>query len=155
MSQPGLTDEMIDYIRSKVGQPERSVSMSSTATTLDIGRPDRQARELQLTRENSSRSIRSTGSVRTLNEDDFSVYSGFPDDDKDFNHEEILVAGKRKLFTVSEERDPTEDGLESLEWDNKSYSTSTSSSNPTQVEGQKTKGTVKKAQRDIPVTFYL
>lgn len=82
-----------------------------------------------------------------MNEDDFSVYSGFPDDDKDFNHEEILVAGKRKLFTVSEERDPTEDGLESLEWDN--------SSNPTQVESQKTKGSMKKAQRDIPVTFYL
>ena len=143
-------------IRSKVGQPERSVSTSSTATTLDSGRADRQARELQLTRENSSRSIRSAGSVRTLNDDDFSVYSGFPDDDKDFNHEEILVAGKRKLFTVSEERDPTEDGLESLEWDNKDFSsTSTSTSNPTQVEGQKTKGTVKKAQRDIPVTFYL
>ena len=143
-------------IRSKVGQPERSVSTSSTATTLDSGRADRQARELQLTRENSSRSIRSAGSVRTLNDDDFSVYSGFPDDDKDFNHEEILVAGKRKLFTVSEERDPTEDGLESLEWDNKDFSsTSSSTSNPTQVEGQKTKGTVKKAQRDIPVTFYL
>merc|ERR1712241_883265 len=115
------------------------------------GRSDRQTREL--TRENSSRSIRSSGSVRTLNDDDFSVYSGFPDDDKDFNHEEILVAGKRKLFTVSEERDPTEDGLESLEWDNKSYSASTSSS--TQVSSQKTKGTLKKAPRDIPVTFYL
>ena len=91
--------------------------------------------------------------MRTLNDDDFSVYSGFPDDDKDFNHEEILVAGKRKLFTVSEERDPTEDGLESLEWDNKSYSTTS----PTQVQGdsQKTKGVGKKPQRDIPVTFYL
>ena len=88
-----------------------------------------------------------------MNDDDFSVYSGFPDDDKDFNHEEILVAGKRKLFTVSEERDPTEDGLESLEWDNKSYSASTPT--PTQGENQKTKGTVKKPQRDIPVTFYL
>merc|ERR1719266_2996776 len=86
--------------RSKVAQPERTVSISSTATTLDSGRADRQARELSLTRENSSRSIRSAGSVRTLNDDDFSVYSGFPDDDKDFNHEEILVAGKRKLFTV-------------------------------------------------------
>ena len=140
-------------LRSKVAQPERSVSISSTATTLDSGRADRQAREL--TRENSSRSIRSSGSVRTLNDDDFSVYSGFPDDDKDYNHEEILVAGKRKLFTVSEERDPTEDGLESLEWDNKSYSTSTSVSTPTQVSSQKTKGTLKKAARDIPVTFYL
>ena len=140
-------------VRSKVVQPERTVSISSTATTLDSGRADRQARELSLTRENSSRSIRSAGSVRTLTEDDFSVYSGFPDDDKDFNHEEILVAGKRKLFTVSEERDPTEDGLESLEWDNKSYSTPTPT--PTQGESQKTKGPVKKPQRDIPVTFYL
>ena len=122
----------------------------ATATTLDCGR-DRQTSELA--RENSSRSIRSVGSVRTLNDDDFSVYSGFQDDDKDFNHEEILVAGKRKLFTVSEERDPTEDGLESLEWDNKSYSTTS----PTQVQGdsQKTKGAGKKPQRDIPVTFYL
>ena len=91
--------------------------------------------------------------MRTLNDDDFSVYSGFPDDDKDFNHEEILVAGKRKLFTVSEEKDPTEDGLESLEWDNKSYSASTPTT--TQADSQKTKGAVKKAQRDIPVTFYL
>ena len=90
-----------------------------------------------------------------MNDDDFSVYSGFPDDDKDFNHEEILVAGKRKLFTVSEERDPTEDGLESLEWDNKSYSASASTSPPTQGDSQKTKGTLKKPQRDIPVTFYL
>ena len=93
--------------------------------------------------------------MRTLNDDDFSVYSGFPDDDKDFNHEEILVAGKRKLFTVSEEKDPTEDGLESLEWDNKSYSATNSDSTPTQVESQKTRGAVKKAPRDIPVTFYL
>ena len=67
------------------------------------------------------------------------------------------MAGKRKLFTVSEERDPTEDGLESLEWDNKSYSSpnSNSTSTPTKAETKKTKGSVKKAQRDIPVTFYL
>ena len=143
-------------IRSKAGQPERSISLTSTATTLDSRRAERADRQTsELTRENSSRSIRSVGSVRTLNDDDFSVYSGFPDDDKDFANEEILVAGKRKLFTVSEERDPTEDGLESLEWDNKSYSASASTSPPTQGDSQKSRGTLKKPQRDIPVTFYL
>ena len=84
--------------------------------------------------------------MKSLKDDDFSVYSGFPDDDKDFSHEEILVSGKRKLFTVSEEKDPTEDGLESLEWDNKTTTPESTGSG---------KGRGKRAQRDIPVTFYL
>ena len=84
--------------------------------------------------------------MKSLKEDALSVYSGFPDDDKDFSNEEILVSGKRKLFTVSEEKDPTEDGLESLEWENKS--------SPPQ-ESDSRKGRARRAQRDIPVTFYL
>merc|ERR1712232_1227967 len=140
--------------RSKAGDCQPSVSITSTAASLVDNRSREMSRQTsQLSRENSSRSTRSAGSLRTLNDDDSSVYSGFQDDDKDFNHEEILVSGKRKLFTVSEEKDPTEDGLESLEWDNKSYSASTPTT--TQADSQKTKGTVKKAQRDIPVTFYL
>ena len=87
--------------------------------------------------------------MKSLKEDDLSVYSGFPDDDKDFSNEEILVSGKRKLFTVSEEKDPTEDGLESLEWENKSSPAQESQ------ESDSRKGRARRAQRDIPVTFYL
>ena len=45
-------------------------------------------------------------------------FGGEEEEDKDCSAEEILVSGKRTLFTVSEEIDPTEEGLESLEWDN-------------------------------------
>ena len=126
------------------------MSLTSTASTL-VNDPKMFSRQSSnLSRINSGRSsTRSLRSLKSLKDDDFSVYSGFPDDDKDFSHEEILVSGKRKLFTVSEEKDPTEDGLESLEWDNK---TTTPESTGSTVPG---KGRGKRAQRDIPVTFYL
>ena len=123
------------------------MSITSTASTLVNDAKMFSRQSSNLSRINSGRSsTRSSRSLSSLKDDDFSVYSGYPDDDKDFSHEEILVAGKRKLFTVCEEKDPTEDGLESLEWDNKSSSTGDNGSR---------KGKGKRAQRDIPVTFYL
>ena len=80
---------------------------------------------LQREKNNSSRLSRNSSvrsSMRSCNsnvfDDDLVMYFGDEEeDDKDCSAEEIVVSGKRKLFTVSEEIDPTEEGLESLEWD--------------------------------------
>ena len=103
-------------------------------------------------RENSWRnsrnnSTRSSSSVKSSEEGDFSLWSVFPDDEKNVNNEEMLVSiGNRALYTVREEKDPTEDGLESGEWDNRSK--------PLQrQESRKVQGL--RRNRDIPVTFYL
>ena len=54
-------------------------------------------------------------SISNTFDDDLIMYFGDEEEDnKDYNAEEILVIWKQKLFTVSEEIDPTEDGLESL-----------------------------------------
>lgn len=100
---------------------DRSDSMSSSIsqdTKIIIG-------TLQREKNNSSRLSRNSSvrsSMRSCNsnvfDDDLVMYFGDEEeDDKDCSAEEIVVSGKRKLFTVSEEIDPTEEGLESLEWD--------------------------------------
>eukprot|EP00092_Neocalanus_flemingeri_P005639 GFUD01006073.1.p1 GENE.GFUD01006073.1~~GFUD01006073.1.p1 ORF type:complete len:455 (-),score=111.17 GFUD01006073.1:68-1432(-) len=75
---------------------------------------------LQREKNNLSRNSSMRSSMKSYNsnvyDDDLVMYFG-DEDDKDYNAEEIVVSGKRKLFTVSEEIDPTEEGLESLEWD--------------------------------------
>jgi hypothetical protein len=102
---------------------DRGESMSSSTTQdtkIIIGTLQREHSNLsRLSRTNSVRSsIRSSNS--NVFDDDLVMYFGDEEeDDKDFSAEEILVSGgKRKLFTVSEEIDPTEEGLESLEWEN-------------------------------------
>ena len=91
-------------------------SSLSQDTKIIIGTLQREKNNMS--RNNSVRSsVRSYGS--NVFDDDLVMYFGDEEeDDKDYSAEEIVVSGKRKLFTVSEEIDPTEEGLESLEWDN-------------------------------------
>lgn len=102
---------------------DRSESMASSIsqdTKIIIGTLQRENTNLSRLSRNSSvrSSIRSTNS-NTFDDDLVMYFGDEEEDDKDFSAEEILVSGgKRKLFTVSEEVDPTEEGLESLEWEN-------------------------------------
>merc|ERR1712151_1373303 len=106
---------------SKYDRSESMASSISQDTKIIIGTLQRENTNLtRLSSRNSSvrSSIRSSNS--NVFDDDLVMYFGDEEeDDKDFSAEEILVSGgKRKLFTVSEEIDPTEEGLESLEWEN-------------------------------------
>jgi len=102
---------------------DRSESMASSIsqdTKIIIGTLQRENTNMSRLSRNSSirSSIRSSNS-NTFDDDLVMYFGDEEEDDKDFSAEEILVSGgNRKLFTVSEEVDPTEEGLESLEWEN-------------------------------------
>ena len=95
-------------------------SSISQDTKIIIGTLQRENTNMSRLSRNSSirSSIRSSNS-NTFDDDLVMYFGDEEEDDKDFSAEEILVSGgNRKLFTVSEEVDPTEEGLESLEWEN-------------------------------------
>ena len=101
---------------------DRSDSMSSSLsqdTKIIIGtlQRERDSRS-KLSRSSSVRSSIRSSSSKVFDDDLIMYFGGEEEDDKDCSAEEIIVSGKRTLFTVSEEIDPTEEGLESLEWDN-------------------------------------
>merc|ERR1712013_53086 len=102
---------------------DRSESMASSIsqdTKIIIGTLQRENTNMSRLSRNSSirSSIRSSNS-NTFDDDLIMYFGDEEEDDKDFSAEEILVSGgNRKLLTVSEEVDPTEEGLESLEWKN-------------------------------------
>merc|ERR1711915_768762 len=99
---------------------ERSKSMRSALsqdTKIIIGTLQQEQRS-RLSRNSSLRSSIKSSVCNTFDDDLVMYFGDGEEDDKDYNAEEILVRGKQKLFTVSEEIDPTEDGLESLEWEN-------------------------------------
>ena len=99
---------------------ERSESMRSALsqdTKIIVGALQ-QEQSSRLSRNSSLRSSIKSSVSNTFDDDLIMYFGDGEEDDKDYNAEEILVRGKRKLFTVSEKIDPTEDGLESLEWEN-------------------------------------
>jgi len=185
----------------RLKQPERSLSMASTLTTVNSDR--RIIGPMSFSRENSvisrNNSSRSSARSESLPGIVMNPKSDAKDDkdknEKEFTQKDPAVTGRRDLFTVSEEtnnfqnkikkklekvkdhdHDPTEDGLESLEWCNSKpkiihkRNTSTvidtfedNNHNVDETEDYPTPtiklpavvaNSYRKAQKDIPVTFY-
>jgi len=103
---------------------KRSDSMSSSIsndTKIIIGTLQREkSNQSRISRTNSVRSSMRSHSSNNFDDDLVMYFGDEEEDDKDYSAEEIVISGKRALFTVSEEIDPTEDGLESMEWDDNS-----------------------------------
>ena len=179
-------------------KPERSISMASTLTTVNsdrriIGPMSFSTESSEISRNNSSRSSTRSESLPGI----VMNPTNETKEDKDKNYknytEDTIVSGRRDLFTVSEEtnnfqnkimkklqkekdHDPTEDGLESLEWcsskpkiiHKRNTSTVIDTFEDDNIDNSETEDhptpTIKlpavvansyiKAQKDIPVTFY-
>ena len=176
-------------------KPERSMSMASTLTTVNsdrriIGPMSFSTESSEISRNNSSRSSTRSESLPGI----VMNPTNETKEDKDKNYsQDTIVSGRRDLFTVSEEtnnfqnkimkklqkekdHDPTEDGLESLEWcnskpkiihkrntsavidtfedDNNDHDETEDHPTPTIKLPAVVANSYIKAQKDIPVTFY-